>query len=125
MTVLRFNRDQLIEALEARRHWAEKLDKKRLAKHARDEAAHLAAFHAGCRAALKWDYATAKGNYFRTSMGKSSMPSCPRSLVAQLDASLNSIFATRQERFVIDDRGTWSTLHYLLTFDERIKAEMC
>lgn len=123
MTVLRFNRDQLLEALEARKGWAAEIDAENLATHAKDEKAALVEFRAKCREALKWDYKTAKGNYF--SVEKITRPYCPNSLVSDLDRHINHIVASRQVRFVISESGAWSRVHYLLTHDRTIKPDLC
>ncbi len=126
MSTLRFNRDELIDALEKRRPWAERLDAEHLAKHKRDEKEYLAKFRAACREAAKWDYETAKAHYF-TVMENSryGRPDCPASLVAGLDRNLNLVRASRQKTFTLSEGGDWSRMFYLLTYDETIKTEMC
>lgn len=131
MSVLRFSsKADLIEALEARRPWAERLDAEHLAKHQKDEQAHLRRFREACREAARWDYATAKTHSFKAGVVNDRgfsvyPPDCPRSLVASLDQQLNIVRATRQERFQISPEGVWSRVHHLLTHDETITAEMC
>lgn len=56
-------REELIEALEARRQWAQRLDASALRKHEAHERRFLAAWRKGCSAAAKWDYETLKANY--------------------------------------------------------------
>ena len=123
MATLRFTKDQLIEALEARREWAQQLDAANLAKHQAEEKAALAKFRQECKEALKWDYQTAKSNWFR--VGKVDRPHCPSSLVASLDRHLNQVKASYQTRYTISESGGWSQVHHLLTHDETIKTEMC
>ena len=129
MAILRFARDELIEALEGRREWAERLDAEHLAEHQRAEKAFLAKFRASCREAVKWDYQTAKEHYFQVMEGVgrygSGQPNCPSSLVAKLDRNLSVVRASRQKTFQVSDGGAWSSVYYLLTHDETIKAEMC
>lgn len=126
MSTLRFTRAELLEAIEARRSWAEHLDAQNLAKHLKDEKAYLAKFRAACREALKWDYETAKVRRFNVLYpGRSLSPDCPRSLVAGVDRYLNTIGATRQKSFSISVGGAWSGLFDLLTRDETVKDEMC
>lgn len=129
MSTLRFNRDELIESLEARRSWAERLDAKQKLEHHKAERAYLASFRAACREAAKWDYQTAKLNrfeVFRDHWGsRQHQPSCPSSVVASLDRYLNQIRASRQKSFLVSESGNWSPVHYLLTYDETIKSEMC
>lgn len=126
MSYLRFTKEQLLNALEARRPWAEKYDADRLAEHQKAEKAFLAEFKAACREAAKWDYATAKEHRFEP-FGKKHWdhPTCPRSMVASLDEHLNIIRATGQKSFMVSPRGEWSRLHHLLTHDETIETEMC
>ena len=123
MATLRFTKDQLIEALEARREWARRIDADNLANHQKEEKAALAKFKQGCRDALKWDYQTAKENWFQVE--RVNRPRCPNSLEANLDRQLSQVKASCQIRYTINDRGSWSEVHHLLTHDETIKAEMC
>lgn len=126
MATLRFTRDELIAALEARRPWAERLDAEHLAEHQKAEKAYLARFRAACREAVKWDYETAKAKYFTVlENSRFGRPECPTSLVAGLDRHLNMIKASRQKSFAISDSGGWSRVFHLLTHDDAIKAEMC
>lgn len=126
MTTLVFHKkQQLVDALEARRRWAERLDAKRLWAHSKTEAKALRDFRALCAAAQKWDYETLKSEDFRFSLPYNDRPRCPTSVVAQLDRLLSDLKLTRQERFTLDNRGLWSGAHHLLTFDENAKPEMC
>jgi hypothetical protein len=125
VATLRFTRDQLVEALEARRPWAEKVDADRLTKHQKAEQDYLRQFRAACREAVKWDYEEAKKHSFSPWSGRQYRPDCPRSLVVALDMHLRMVRATRQDRFAVSEDGTWSKVFYLLTHDEDAKAEMC
>ena len=126
MATLRFKREELIEALEGRRAWAEEIDARNLAEHQKAEKEYLAKFKAACREAAKWDYATAKRHHFEVMDDNSwDRPRCPQSIVAKLDANLNTVKASYQSRYTIADGGGWSQVFYLLTHDETIKAEMC
>ena len=132
MPTLRFTRDELVEALEARRPWAEKVDAERLAEHQKAEREYLARFRAACREAAKWDYQTAKARSFVAQVPSDSAhrykeypPDCPKSLVTLLDRQLAIVRATRQERMQVTESGTWDRVFYLLTHDENAKAEMC
>ena len=126
---LRFTKDQLIEALEARRPWAERTDQERLAAHQKAERQYLTDFRAACRDASKWTYEQAKANYFevrkRGRFDYGSKPSCPESRVAQIDRWLNIIRASRQSKFIIGERGGYAKVFHLLTHDDALQAEMC
>lgn len=130
MTEIRFSsKADLIAALEARRPWAEALDKTNMAEHQKAEQAYLKKFRDACREAIKWDYKTAQDNYFAPMDAlryrRDTGPTCPRSAVARLDRILNVIKATRQERFVISASGCWGDAHWVLTYDPSITDDLC
>src|SRR5688572_16632051 len=101
MPQLRFTREQLIDALEGRRAWAEQYDAKKLAGHRADEKAYLAEFRRACREAAKWDYETIKQNHGEVKLRDKKdwrwgPPSCPSMTVAELDRSLSVVHALRE-----------------------------
>lgn len=130
---LHMTRDQVLQALEARRPWAERVDKKALAKHERDEKAYLAAFRSACRAALKWNYEKVKENYGQVEIQpgrkfrNSDAPSCPVSIVAKLDAAIEYLKKDTRKSVVLSPKNDWSGVHWLLTYDENAdaKASLC
>lgn len=121
---LRMTREQLIEALEERRPWAEQLDARNLAEHQRAEADFLKQFRAACREAAKWTYEEAKEHGFNVGLNgnSSSAPSCPRSVSAQLDAAIRWAairWARADKRVRVTLRPDNSgSVHWLLTHDE-------
>lgn len=121
--VLRYTQKELIEALEARRQWAERLDATHLAAHRAAEKKALQDFRAKCREAIRWDYPTLKKEMFRVSVDQ--RPYCPLSVVTSLNATIRVVKASRQARFTIASTGTWHRAFYLLTHDENAKVEMC
>lgn len=139
MTTLTFKRDDLIAALEARRAWAERTDKERLAAHKQAEKEYLRAFKAAVKDAAKkvagWTYEEAKAAGFdprpkatwrRGNWVDMDKPSCPASRVAKLDRELVYLRASRQQTFRISSNGQWSTVLFLLTHDDdAAPAEMC
>lgn len=152
-TPIKFNsKAALLAALEARRPWAKKLDAAAVAKHKRDEQEALKAWKQGLRAALKqcqtavrerlaMDYETAKENPWRQhwrnnepmiGRGTSwrdapelSRPSCPRPTLQKLETSIAQVTASEQERYSIRAHGHYDDLHYLLTYDENAKPDVC
>ena len=127
---LRFSkRADLIAALEARRPWAEALDAKVLAEHQAAEKAWWKENQRRCREFLKLGFDDAKAvgftPFFRRSASvyaSDSPPSCPRSIVAQLDRHLGLLAVTRQDRFSISPEG-WGSMFWLLTHDEDAAPE--
>jgi hypothetical protein len=128
MTTLYFTPAQLEEALEARRPWAERYDADRLAEHQKAEQAALKAFRTQLRDLAKLSYAElrerSKERYYSV-RPEPNFPSCPRSAVARLDKSLAVVRQVRAKRVQVSKDGQWSTVHWLLTFDETITEDLC
>ena len=119
--IIRFNtKEELLAALEERRKVAQKIDDEALAKHRKQEAAYLKHFHAACRAALKWDYETAKKHGFDPLKDEGSWsrndkhPSCPESQVRKLDRVIAYVRTSRQEKYAITHDGVHSGIHRAL-----------
>lgn len=128
---LRFTKEQLIERLEARRPWAQRLDAAALVEHRKAEKTYLVDFRAICREALKWDYEQVKEHggtvriEDRANYGRRP-PSCPSLTEARLDRELAVVRAMRDgARVVIKEGGGWALIWWLLTHDESIKDEAC
>lgn len=120
-------RQDFIDALEARRPWAEAIDKANLAAHRKAEQAALKKFRDDCRRLAKLSYAELKARsrqYIRNS-ATFDPPSCPDSVVGKLDQALAALRWTRQERFTVDDTGQWRAAHWLLTYDETAPRDLC
>lgn len=124
----------LVAALEARRGWARRTDKKRLAEHAKREKEYLATFRAACKDALTWDWDEAKERSFTIkpphkyddygSWG--DRPECPQSREVHIDEALAMLALTEQEQFTLYDGDYhFGRIYYLLTHDDDIKAAMC
>jgi hypothetical protein len=122
---LRFNtKEDLLTALENRRAILTQYDKRRLWEHQIAEREHLKRFREKLREALKWDYATAKKEWWQVS--RDSAPSCPPSLIAKLDKTILRLSVSEQQRFVMQDGGQWSEVYHLLTVDlDAAPAEVC
>lgn len=128
MPTLTFTRDQLIEALEGRRKWAEDYDRRNLAAHEKAEKDYLRRFRERCREMAKWSYDDIKKDtrYGSPRVDVGDRPSCPRSAVAALDRELNVVRASRQHRFSVSGGSTnWSGIFWLLTHDETIEDDLC
>lgn len=111
---LTFNtKEQLIEALEAKRRACEVEDFHNVREHKAAEKKALAEFRASLREAMKWDYAEVKENEFRVG-DYSSGPTCPRSMVALLDRTLAFAKASQQKRYVIN-KNARHDLYVILT----------
>lgn len=123
MSRLRFTREQLLEALEARRPWAERYDADNLKTHQRAEKEALAAFRAKCREAAKWTYSQAvEAGRYSLSLER---PHCPASAVALLERNLTYVKTSGQKTYMVTERGDWSRLFWVLTHDETIKSDVC
>lgn len=132
--ILRFNtKQQLIDALEARRKWAEQHDDRVARTHRKDEDAALTAFRAKCRELGKMNLVRLKDEFEASNRGGRKLsklldygtvgvelPSCPESAVAVLDAALAALAVTRQERFTLQGERTdpIRRAHWLLTHDD-------
>ncbi|MGE3835975.1 MAG: hypothetical protein AB7H43_14505 [Acidimicrobiia bacterium] len=117
---IRMTREQLIEALEARRPILKATDADRLRQHKADEAAWLKAYRARLREMLKLPYEQAKHRRdvsWEDNRRYSSPPSCPASLEVRLDELLRHLATMRQERMVLSADGAWRSCFELLTFD--------
>lgn len=132
---LHMTRLQLLEALEARRTWAERIDRKALTKHQRDEKAYMKAFQAACRTALKWDYDTVKENYGQIDVTNShkrsryrsfDAPECPLSIVAKLEVAIEFVRNDTRKTCVLSRNGEWAGVYWLLTYDpDEPEAALC
>lgn len=131
--VLTFTKKQdLIDALQARREEFQRIDQERMTQHTQAEKDYLAEFREACKQALKWDYQTAKANYFNVEMSETKgrnnrygAPTCPHSLEKRLDNILTHLRQTRQERFTLERRGRWSDIYDLLMAGQLDDVEMC
>lgn len=130
---LKFNKEQLLEALEARRPWAVNLDKTQAAKHKADEKAALKLFRDRCRAALKLSYKEAQACRFDAGLDYREKPNdCPSSAVEALDkAVLRVSLCAPKTRFTIKPERSrhgaddTSKVYWLLTHDENAKKDVC
>lgn len=146
-----FSKEKLLAALEARRAWAIALDKKQAAEHTAAEKKALLQFRANvkgeakrvqqeikqkCKAALAANYKEAKdaSNYRgRFSGSVSNMhldrgivwPQCPKSTVQKLDQVIAWITTDGRKRYKFGPNGEMRDVHYLLTYDETLKPDVC
>jgi hypothetical protein len=122
-----YSKQGLLDALEARRAWAVALDKKLIAKHAADEKKTLVDFKNKLRAALKWTYEDYKRNttYYTNPFRDLRVLSCPTSVVARLDNALREVNRDGRKRYRVTDKAGMRTIHYLLTYDENAKPDVC
>lgn len=132
--MLRFStKAKLVEALEARRSWAEQHDTLTAAKHQSDEQEMLDAIR--LQAAKVADMTSPQLK--RTIMSRSKeyrkliepvLPSCPMSAVTMIEEALDYLTATGQERFVFKGGRSDPVQHvyWLLTHtDVKRKATAC
>lgn len=134
--MLRFNtKQQLVEALQARRPWAVRHDEITAAEHHVAEQKVLTEFKAQCESlgkmtpqALK-SYITGKRTAYRwAKLIEVELPSCPASAVTRLEQTLEYLEATRQEKFVLsgDHGDSIPYAHWLLTASNvKRKATVC
>lgn len=124
-----FSKAALLQALENRRKWAIALDAKNIRKHAAAEVSYLTLFKKELKAALKWDYKTAKKNGFRlpsfNGYGNHDRPTCPSSFVQSLNTTIDHIKRDGRTRYSITSSGMTSKIHWLLTYDENAKPNVC
>lgn len=137
--LLRFKKEQLIAALEARRPWARAYDKVRLKEHRAAEKATYKAWQQSLRDALKWSYERAEEEHFNVSLPKYDRykrPRCPEGVEQNLDRALALVETDGRARYTLSNlpasRRNYSTnnlsdqdLYWLLTFDENAKADIC
>lgn len=138
-----FSKQGLLDALEARREWAVALDKKQIADHKKAEKDALSQFRvevvkqrsrfsALCAQALKLPYEQLRNvnDYsgpfsFRPAIQMLHRPQCPVSVVQSLDRAIRSVTIDERKRFRISPKGGFMRIHYLLTFDENAKKDVC
>lgn len=139
------------EKLEARRPWAIALDKKQAADHkAAEKKAHakflenarsersraLKSVKEQCDRAAKATYEQAKtgcrysgdfnGHLANLDFDKGIVwPVCPKSTVKMLDQSLTWVRADGRKHYNIHKNGVHEKIHYLLTYDETAKPDVC
>lgn len=118
-------RTELIDALEARRPWAQKLDEKNLKNHAAAEQRALAQFQKRCREAQKWDYAALKQHNFEVEVPYRERPDCPNSVEVSLDNQLAALKLDQRKTITVSDSNENARIYWLLTHDERKKASVC
>lgn len=128
---LRFNtRAQLVEALKARRGWAEAHDAAQAAEHRAAENEVIKKFRDECRVFGKLNLIQLKSameSLDRHSLN-TSLPSCPMSAVTMLADALAALAITKQEKFTLngDYKDVIYRAHWLLTAsDEPRKATVC
>lgn len=128
---LRFNnRKQLIDALEARRSWAEKHDVATAKKHRTDEDKALTKFRAQCRDLGKLNLVALKDAVENKGRGEFyvNLPTCPMSAMTMLDEVMAVLAITKQETFILngDYKDSLRHAHWLLTHnDAPRKATVC
>lgn len=132
--LLKFKKEQLEAALESRRPWAQRLDKKRKAQHAREEAKYMLKFKEALEKALAWDYEKAKKEAFRTGLPSydRDRPQCPQGVEYALDKHIAYVAMDGREKYVLspasprryNDLDT-TEIYWLLTHDENAKPDVC
>lgn len=121
-----FSKQGLLDALEARRSWAESLDKRQASEHKKAEKAAVDKFRAKCREALKWDYEQIKAFSWDYRSGRDwiTVPTCPKSNLQSLDIALKQIQRDGRTRYRITPKA-FANIHYLLSYDETAKPDVC
>ena len=109
-------KEELVTELKRLRPLIAADDKAKLKEHRAEEREYLAAFRQACREAARWSYAEARENSFRIPL-RAFRPRCPQPRAEQLDRQLELIQKSNQTRYTISDRGRYSHLMILLTFD--------
>lgn len=139
--VLRFNQKrQLVDALEARRKWAETHDKREAKKHRADEDAVLRDIKKRCAEVARLSLPAIKDTLESEDSGRKplrgllrgdrayDLPTCPRSAVTLLNEALAQLTITKQESFVLrgDSADPVAKAHWLLMHnDEPRPATVC
>lgn len=118
------SKESLLQALAARRPWAEKLDAKIKQQHAKAEQKCLKEFQKRIKAASKWDYADLKKNDFEVQMNYRERPDCPISFVSELDKAISQVANDGRSRFNITIHN-FPTVLFVLTHDENAKQDVC
>lgn len=117
---LRMNRLQILERLQEQLPIAEARDAEVLKAHRQAEAEYLKAFKEACRAAVKWDYVTAKAaNFQPVNPYSNRSPSCPLLVGPRIKEAIRvwSIDGrTSKNQLTIGERGRNSNLYDLLVW---------
>lgn len=112
---LRMKKEDLIAHLESLLPAAEADDKKRMAAHKQQEQEYLKLFREVCREAVKWDYETAKANYFKTQPKRAS-PSCPTLTAPRIQEALRRIRIDGRQVYTLSAGGRSSRIFDLVTW---------
>lgn len=124
MSVLRFTKKQLIEALEAKRETAKKYDEALLRSHEDEENMRVVEFQEKCRRYACMDLGEmidklrTSNTEERVRISAPSLPTRPLSVSAKLESHLRILKLVRQETFTISPGGQYRSLYWLLTLDD-------
>ena len=118
---MRFTRDQLLEQLRGQLGKAVLYDKEQKALHKKAEKEALERFRASLREALKWDYATARKNWF--SVKETNRPSCPDSMETTVRRAIAMVERSAQKTYTVSD-NSW-LIWTALTFDMPKRKDVC
>jgi hypothetical protein len=123
MATISITREELLEKLLAAKAKADREDAKAAAAHEAKEQAALRKFRAELRAAMKWDWKTAKRKYGRVEF---ESPSCPARHARHIELAIAQVkMDSRKGRFHLSDQSDWYRAASWLPDSERPKASVC
>jgi hypothetical protein len=102
---------------------AEAYDAEQLKKHKADEVKALAKFRAQLRHALKWDWETAKKNYFDVRFRE--QPTCPTRSTGPIKGAINMVSFASADRLQIRDGTDLHRAVFWVRPDKREKSNLC
>lgn len=124
MASISMSREELMAKLVDARARAEREDAKAAAKHKADEYSALQRFRAALRAALKWNYQTAKKNHMRASI--EDIPRCPMREASRMELAIRQLkMDSRKGRFSLNESHDWYRAAMWLPESERLKQSVC
>jgi len=118
------SKEALLEALEARRSWAEKLDVKSTREHAKAELKCVNEFRKRLKDAVNWDYKQLKAHNFEVEIDYTFRPECPISYVSELDNAIAQVKNDGRSKFRITSNNFPKVL-FVLTYNENAKQDVC
>lgn len=120
------SREDLIAALKARLPWAREFDAREKAAYKAAQKEHLEKFRRELRNALKWSYAEASKHGFNVDKYelRRTRPSCPEPVTPAIKYALEQLKVSNQKSFTLSPEPGRRNLHWMLTHDETIAAEM-
>jgi hypothetical protein len=122
MATISMSRDELLAKLLEAKARADQDDARKAAAHAKEEQAALMKFRERLKAAMKWDYETAKKSY----SVRLDSPSCPSRSARPIELAITQVkLDSRKGRFYLSEGSDWFKAATWLPESKRPKQSIC